>query len=173
VNARAPVLIALVVALATACGGTKHDASASHPVATTASTKKDAQAVLKRAVRNALNANHLLASKVLWRNVVPSAAAQSTRGPALASLRAAAANRQRRGIRVRLLSDRYRILSVQLDPSFATATAIARGLQRVQPYGRDGHPLGHAVSLNEKARIELHRLGRANRFVVWRVTLVR
>ena len=72
-----------------------------------------------------------------------------------------------------MLSDKYRILSVQLNPSFATATAIARGLQRVQPYGRDGHPSGHAVSLNEKARIELHRLGSTNRFVVWKVTLVR
>jgi hypothetical protein len=173
VSARAPVLIALVVGLASGCGGSKHAASASRPVATTASTKPDAAVVLTRAVRNALNENHRLATKVLWRNVVPSAATHSTRGPALASLRAAAANRQRRGIRVRLLSDDYRILSVRLDPSFASATAIARGLQRVRPYGPDGHPLGHAVSLNEKARIELHRLGHANRFVVWRVTLVR
>ena len=172
-KASALVLLALVAGLVTGCGGSKHAAATSVPATTTASTSADAEAVLKRAVRDALNANHLLALRVLWQNSIPSSATRSTRGPALASLRTAAANRRHRGIRVKMLSDKYRVLSVQLDPSFATATAIARGLQRVQPYGRDGHPSGHAVSLNEKARIELHRLGSTNRFVVWKVTLVR
>ncbi len=172
-KASALVLIALAAGLATGCGGSKHPSSTSRPTATTASTTADAEAVLRRAVGDALKANHRVAVRVLWQNVIPSDAAQSTQGPALTSLRTAAANRRRRGIRVRMLSDSYRILSVQLDPSFATATAVARGLQRVQPYGHDGHPSGHAVSLDEKARIELHRLGKTNRFVVWRVTLVR
>jgi len=172
-KASALVLIALIAGLATGCGGSKHPSSTSRATATTASTSADAEVVLRGAVRDALNANHRVAVQVLWRNVVPSGAMQSTRGPALTSLRTAAANRRRRGIRVRMLSDSYRIVSVRLDPSFATATATARGLQRVQPYGRDGHPSGHAVSLDEKARIELHRLANTNRFVVWRVTLVR
>ena len=171
-NKRAFALAALVAALAAGCGGSKHAATTSRSAVTT-SMNADAAAVLNRAVRDALKANHRLAVRVLWQNVVPSSAKRSTRGPALASLRSAAANRRRRGIRVRMLSDSYRILSVRLDPSFATATATARGLQRVQPYGRSGHPSGHAVSLDEKARIELHRLDSTNQFVVWKVTLVR
>lgn len=166
------IVVAVAAALTSGCGGSQHATTSSSPTATTAASTADAEVVLTRAVRKALNANHRLAIRVLWRNAIPDGAARSTRGPALARLRTAAADRRQRGVRVRLLDDHYRILSVRLDPSYATATALARGRQRVQPYGRDGHPLGHAVPLNEKARIELHRLGSANCFVVWRVTLV-
>jgi hypothetical protein len=109
---------------------------------------------------------------VLWNNMVPPWAERSTRGPALGGLRAAAADRKRRGIRVRLISDRFQIDSIRLDPSYAEATAIARGRQRVRPHHLNGKPAGRAVVLNEKARIELRRVGRTNRFVVWRVKLL-
>jgi hypothetical protein len=33
-------------------------------------------------------------------------------------------------------------------------------------------PGGRSVELNEKARIELRRVGRTNRFVVWRVQIL-
>jgi hypothetical protein len=108
---------------------------------------------------------------VLWNNKIPSWAERSTRGPALAALRAAAADRRRRGIRVRLLSDRFQVLSIRLDPSYTRATAVARGRQRVRPHV-NGKPGGRSVVLDEKARIELRRLGGSERFVVWRVQTV-
>ncbi len=73
---------------------------------------------------------------------------------------------------MRLLSDRFQVISIRLDPSYAEATAIARGRQRVRPYRLNGKPAGRSVKLNEKARIELRRQGRTNRFVVWRVKLI-
>jgi hypothetical protein len=173
---RAPTFTAVAItiaALAAGCAGSKHASSTSRPATTGAFTNADAQAALTPAARDALRANHRVAIQVLWRNIIPAEAARSTRGPALASLRNAAAARRRRGIRVRLLSDKYRILSLRLDPSYERATAVALGVERVQPYGRDGHPIGHAVSLNEKARVELRRLDGAKRFVVWKVTLIR
>jgi hypothetical protein len=42
----------------------------------------------------------------------------------------------------------------------------------VRPYRLNGKPAGRSVELNEKARIELRRQGRTNRFVVWRVKLI-
>jgi hypothetical protein len=72
---------------------------------------------------------------------------------------------------VRLLSDRFQVLSIRLDPSYTRATATARGRQRVRPHV-NGRPGARTVELNEKARVELHRLGGSNRFVVWRVQLL-
>lgn len=167
------VIAVVVTALAAGCGSaSNHNAAASRPT-TTAVSSSDSEAVLRRAVRVALMANHRLAIRVLWQNVVPADATQSTRGPALVNLRKAAADRRRRGVRVRLVADDYRVLSLRLDPSYASATVVALGRQRVRPYRRDGRPLGHTVYLNERARIELRRLADTNRFVVWRVDLVR
>jgi hypothetical protein len=53
------------------------------------------------------------------------------------------------------------------------ATAIARGLQRVRPYSAKGAALGRAVIVDERARIELRRVGKTNRFVVWNVVPLR
>jgi hypothetical protein len=61
---------------------------------------------------------------------------------------------------------------IRIDPSYAEATAVARGRQRVRPYRLNGKPVGRSEELNERARIELRRLGRTNRFVVWRVELL-
>jgi hypothetical protein len=132
----------------------------------------DPQKRLTLAVQETLRANHRLAKLVLWQDTVPASAARSTRGPALAALRSAAAGRRRRGIHVKVVSDGFKIDSVSLDPSFTRATAIVVDPQRVRPYGSNGKPLGKAVSLSEKSRFELHRLGSSERFVVWQVAPV-
>jgi hypothetical protein len=165
----APILIVSLVALLAGCDGGNDEASTQPPPATTAPESSDA--ALKQAVRTALNQNRRLSVYVLWNNRIPTWAERSTRGPALAALRAAAADRRTRGIRVRLLSDRFQVLSIRLDPSYAQATATARGRQRVRPYV-NGKPRARTVELNEKARIELRRVGRSNRFVVWRVQIL-
>ena len=161
----------LAVALAAAgCGGS-HQAAATN-AATTSTVRTDPQQRLTAAVRETLRANHRLATLVLWRNAVPASATRSTRGPALAALRSAAAGRRRRGIHVKVVYDAFRITSVALDPSFARATAVVVDPQRVRPYGPDGKPLGKAVALSEKSRFVLRRVGGSERFVVWQVAPV-
>lgn len=161
----------LLILVAAGCGGARHPAAPTQTVSKT--THADPQAALTRAVRSTLRANHRLARLVLWRNVVPASASQSTRGPALAALRSSAAGRRRRGIHIKVVFDGFAIQSVHLDPSYTRATAIIVDPQRVQPYGRDGKPLGQAVKLSEKSRFELRRLGSSQRFVVWRVAPAR
>jgi hypothetical protein len=165
-----PVLIVFLVALAAGCDGGNDEVATQPPPATT--TPEKGAAALERAARSALTANRSLSVYVLWNNRIPRWAERSTRGPALASLRAAAQNRRSRGIRVRMLENRREILSLRLDPSYARATAIVRDRQRVQPSRRNGRPLGRATMLNERARYELRRLGQSDRFVVWRVVLL-
>jgi hypothetical protein len=162
--------LALAV-LAAGCGG-GHRAAAT--TATTATAPRaDPQKRLAAGVRVALRANHRLAKAVLWRNEVPTSATNSTRGPALAALRSAAAGRRRQGIHVKVVLDDFKIDSVKLDPSFTRATAIVSDPQRVRPYGSDGKPLGKSVPLSEKSRFELRRIGTSGHFVVWRVGAVR
>ena len=160
-----------VALLAAGCGGGHGAVATTTP--TTAALRADPQERLTTAVRETLRANHRLAKLVLWRNAVPASANSSTRGPALAALRSAAAGRRRQGIHIKVVSDGFRIATVTLDPSFAHATAVVVDPQRVQPYGTDGKPLGKAVSLSEKSRFVLHRLGSSERFVVWQVAPVR
>ncbi len=165
-----PVLITFLAAIALGCdGGNEENATQPSPPATTTESGQEA---LERAVRSTLTANRRLSVYVLWNNRIPSWAKRSTRGPALAGLRTAAADRRKRGIRARLLSDRFQVVSIRLDPSYTKATAIARGRQRVRPNRLNGTPAGRSVELIERARIELRRLGRTNRFVVWRVELL-
>jgi hypothetical protein len=164
------VLIVFLVALAAGCDGGNDEVATQPPPATT--TPEKGAAALERAARSALTENRRLSVYVLWNNRIPRWAERSTRGPALASLRAAAQNRRSRGIRVRMLENRREILSLRLDPSYARATAIVRDRQRVQPSRRNGRPLGRATMLNERARYELRRLGQSDRFVVWRVVLL-
>jgi hypothetical protein len=127
----------------------------------------------RAAVRTALLANHHLAIRVLWTNRVPRDAVNSTRGPALAGMRSSARDRQSKGVRVRMLRDRYRITSITLAPSLATATAVAESMQTVLPSHLNGHPLGRSVRLNERAQIVLRRLHGSNDFVVWNITLLK
>ncbi|HEX7298901.1 MAG TPA: hypothetical protein VF257_07820 [Solirubrobacteraceae bacterium] len=67
------------------------------------------------------------------------------------------------------MSQHVAILSIKLDPSYLVATARVRESGRIVPY-RKGHRLGHSTALNELAQIELHRVGKTTRFVVWKVS---
>lgn len=163
------VLIALLLAIATGCDGGDGEVATQPPTTTSPGT---GEVALKKAVRSALDRNRRLSVFVLWNNRIPAWAEGSTRGPALAALRAAAKNRKERGLRVRVLTSQREIRSLRLDPSYVTATAIVVDRQRVQPSRRNGRPLGHEVTLNERARYELRRIGRSDRFVVWRVELL-
>lgn len=163
------VTLTLILVIA-GCGSDNNDSAPTTTQTTTAATNPTA--ALKRGVRAALNENRRLSIYVLWNNKIPAWATQSTRGPALAGLRTAAADRKRRGIRVKLLSDRFQIRSITLNPSYTEATAVVQGRQRVQPSRANGQPSGRAVTLNERARVQLRRLGNTDRFVVWKVTLV-
>jgi hypothetical protein len=168
---------ALPLAAVTGCsgssGGATNAGGTTQEARTAVSDSESTQAALTRGVRSALFANHRLSVRVLWSNQIPASARESTNGPALASLRAAAASRRARGIRVRMLEDDHRVLSVRLDPSYAQATAIVLDRQLVQPSRADGRPRGHAVRLVERARYELHRIGVSRRFVVWKVVLLK
>ena len=141
----------------------------SQPVASGKPTAAD----LRHGVLIALRANHKLAVGVLWTNKVPANAKRSTRGPALAGIRASANDRQRKRLRVRMLHDDYRIISIRLDPSYTSAIAVVQSTQKVVPSQLNGKPLGRSVELHERARIDLHRIGSSRSFVVWRLTLLK
>jgi hypothetical protein len=167
------VLLGVAIGLA-GCGG--HPATQPKNSAgrtTTATAQVDPTLGLVRAARDALQRTHRLSTEVLWRNAVPAEASSWIRGPALEALRSAAAGRRKRGIRVRLIADHFEIQSVRLDPSLTQATAIARGIQRVLPYSAKGGPVGRSVVVDERARIELRRIGKTDRFVVWKVVPLR
>jgi hypothetical protein len=186
--------IALMVALGlllAGCGGGKHGSPSmqqSRPnVTTTApspttsasastqrvSKKENTRQMLGAAVRAALLVNHRLSIRVLWTNRIPPTAINSIRGPALAGLRTSARDRQSKGVRVRMLHDRYRILSISLAPSLTRATAVAESMQTVSLTYLNGHPRGRSVRLDERARISLRRLGTAHAFVIWSVALLK
>ena len=136
-------------------------------------SSKPIAANLRHGVLTALRANHKLAVRVLWTNKVSADAMQSTRGPALAGIRASANDRQSKRFRVRMLHDDYRIISIRLDPSYASAVAVVQSTQKVVPSQLNGKPLGRSVELHERARIDLHRIGSSRSFVVWRLTLLK
>jgi len=167
----APVLLVFLLAIAAGCNGGGNEKAATQPPPTT-TTSETGKAALSRAVRLALRENDRLSGYVLWSNRVPAWATRSTRGPVLAALRTSAADRRKRGIRVRTLASRLEIVSIDFDPSYTSATAVVRSLQRVRPY-RSGKSMGRAVRLNERAEVELRRLGTSERFVVWRLKAVR
>lgn len=166
-------LFVSVAVAASACSGSSgHKTSALPTTTTTRTNTSEAASTLVAAVRTAINEDHRMSVRVLWTNSVP-AHPRSTAGPALAVLRRSVSARARRGIRVRLLSEQFRVISIHLDPSYDRAIAVVYDPQRVRPYGRDGRPLGRPVALKERARLELRRLGSSTRFVVWRVTPIR
>lgn len=184
---RAALITAIALSLA-GCGGGGHQSRQSTPSSTARTTTTAAtvstspaerttteqvDATLRTAVRAALAANHTLAIRVLWTNRIPSAARDSTRGPALAELTASAKNREEKGIRVRMIHDTYRVIWIHLGRTRTHPTALAEWDQRVVPSHLNGTPRGGAVSLRERARIELRPADAATSFVVWRVTLVK
>lgn len=168
--------ILAVFAFATAgCGGTANTQGQESPQTATQAQRSTADPVvaLRRSVNAALDGNYRLAVYVLWYNRVPTWGRRTTEGPALASLRSAAATRQTRGVRVRMLAHRRTILQLRLDPSYATASALIIDWQRVQPSNPNGRALGRAVILRERARYELRRIGGTRRFLVWKVVLLK
>lgn len=167
----ATVLIPVALAVS-GCGGA---AQANHRTATTASkgTASDPAADLEGAVRTALHENARASDFVLEHNAIPRWAPRSTAGPALAGLRAAAAQRRKAGVHVRVLSSSVQVRSVRLEPSYLTARATVTERSRVIVLNRKGHRLGKPRTLTEPARIELHRHGNKIAFVVWKVTAIR
>lgn len=163
------VVIVLLLVVAAGCDGGDGEVGTQPPTATTSTTSSDA--ALRDAVRQALRRNDRLSGYVLWRNRVPTWATQTTRGPALLTLRQSAADRRKRGVRIRTLANTLEISSIELDPSYTTATATVRSIQRIRPY-RSGKPAGRAVKVDERADVELRRLDASNRFVVWRVRVL-
>jgi hypothetical protein len=165
------VSTAAIVAFALAgCGGSSQT-TVSRTQQTTGSTTRPTPAALERAARSAVERNHTLSDYVLAHNSLPSWASQSTSGPALAALRNSAAQRVSGTVRVRVLTSTAEIRSVQLDPSYLTATASVLERSRVRVY-QHGHPVGGVRTLNEPARIELHRVGEKAAFVVWKLAPV-
>lgn len=168
------LFLALLLAVPlTGCSGGNGNATPPTTNGASARTEPaDVEAALTKAVREAVRADHRMSVRVLWSNAIP-ARPPATAGPALASLRRSVADRRRRGIRVRLVSERFQIVSVRLDPSYTRATAVVSDFQRAQPYGRDGRPLGRAVVLDERVTLDLRRVGSSTRFVVWKVVPLR
>ena len=180
--------LATALLLAGCGGGSRHNSPTTQQTVTSTTTtagtfsttstqqapaKHNARKTLLAGVRAALLANHHLAIRVLWTNRVPASAPRSTRGSALAGMSASARDRQSRGVRIRMIHDEYRIVSIAFGPSLASATAVAQSIQTVVPSHLNGRPLGRSVRLNEQARFVLCRLGTSESFVVWRITLLK
>jgi hypothetical protein len=72
-----------------------------------------------------------------------------------------------------MIHDDYRIQSIAFAPSLGSATVVARSIQSVVPSHLDGRPLGRSVTVDERARIVLRRIGTSSRFVVWSLTLLK
>lgn len=158
------IVAVFVTTVLAGCGGGGSQAPLPAPPETTSATRGGEQ-VLRSAVLGAVRDNHRLSVRVLLTNRVP-VPAPSTAGPALAALRTAAAERESRGLRVRTLRSRYRVLSVRLDPSYSEASATVVDRQTVQLETADGVPVGSQRELVERAVVELRRIPGANRFVV-------
>jgi hypothetical protein len=153
------------------CGGAAHSTTTTTSTRST-TTATDPAAQLEQAVRRAISEEHSMSVSVLWTNQVP-ANPTVIGGPSLAILRRSVAQRRSEGVRVRVLSEHFRILSVNLAPSYATATAIVVEDQRVQPTYPDGRARGKPSATSERVRLELHRVGNTERFLVWKVTLLK
>jgi hypothetical protein len=169
---RTPIVISYL-AIAVVLGGC--GSGGATPPATktsTATVARDPSLLLDGAVRQALHKNYELSGYVLWHNVIPATASQSTRGPALAALRTAAAQRRKSGIRIKPVAGGLTIVSVSLDPSFTKATAVTLASGRVRPYeGSKAEP--RTIAVHERARVELRRVDSSKKFVVWQVTVLK
>ena len=148
------------------CGGAAHNTTTTTAPKSTVSLNATAQ--LEQAIRAALQQNARVSDYVLEHNAIPSWAEKSTDGPALAGMRGSAAQRRTGHITVRVISDEVQVRSIDLDPSYTTATADVTERSRVVPY-RNGRALGKPVSGHEHAQFELHRVGGSTTFVVWKV----
>jgi hypothetical protein len=143
--------------------------STSTPVTT--ADRVSEQTRLQNAVRVAVKQNFRLSLYVLWHNQVPAWASRSTGGPALAALRASAATRRGRGIRIRPITTALRVQAIRVDPSYMTASAVADSKQHVRPY-EAGKPQPKLIALHERARLSLKRVGSSDRFIVWKAVSI-
>jgi hypothetical protein len=165
------LLLGLLLA-ASGCGSGDAPTTTSSPsTGTTTGRSATPAAKLEAEVINTIKQSHRLSVEVLWTNKVP-ANPSTNGGPDLAALRRSAAQRRAAGVRVRVLSEHLRIASVQLDPSYTTATAIVIDNERVQPSYPNGRPHGKAVALREHVRLYLRRVDGSERFIVWKVVLL-
>lgn len=167
---RASLLLLVGCALVAGCGGSTHSATTSTAARST-TTSLDATTRLEQAVRRAITEDHSLSVETLWTNRVP-ANPPASGGPELAILRRSVAQRRKAGVRVRVLSEHFRILAVQLDPSYTTATATVLDSERVQQTLPNGQPRGKPSAATEHVHLELRRVGETERFLVWKVALV-
>jgi hypothetical protein len=126
---------------------------------------------LEAGVRAAVKQNFKLSLYVLWRNAIPAWASRSTGGPALAALRASAATRRGRGLRIRPIKTALKVRAISVDASYMTATAVADSRQRVRPY-ESGKPQPKLIALHERARLTLRRVGSSDRFIVWKAVAI-
>ncbi len=165
---RRTLLALLVCLLIAGCGGGGSHTASTTTTSTTTTTTVNATAQLEQGVRRAIALNSELSNWVLWHNVIPTWAARSTGGPALAAMRSAAAGRRHEHLQMRGVSPQFHVVSVTLSPSFTQAVAVVLVKGEVRPY-RHGKLLGHAIKVNEKARLHLRRAGTASTFVVWKV----
>jgi hypothetical protein len=168
-----PPTVAVALAIA-GCGASTHTtASPTQPARSPSTTtgQQTTPAGLERAARSALEQNHTLSDYVLSHNTIPSWASQSTAGPALAAVRSSAAQRRAGKVQVRVLTSSMEIRSVALDPSYTSATASILERSRVRVYQRS-RAVGGVRTLNEPARVELHRVRDKSAFVVWKLAAV-
>jgi hypothetical protein len=169
----ATLLLGLVLAAGGCGSSSRTGTTAGRSTGTTSVNRTTTAAVsLEQAVRKAITEEHALSGEVLWTDRVP-ANPSAIGGPALAVLRQAVAQRRSAGVRVRVLSEHFRILNVNLDPSYATATATVIEDQRVQPTDLKGRRQGGPSEAHERVRLDLRRVGNGERFIVWKVTLLR
>jgi hypothetical protein len=117
--------IAICVLAVTGCGGKTAGRTTSTTTSSATAARPATSETLKAAVRSSLIAYHRLSVQSLWSNAIGSHPA-AIAGPALSDLRKALAQRRTRRVRVRLISDRFHIRAIDLDPSFETATTAAR-----------------------------------------------
>jgi hypothetical protein len=168
-----PVTFLLALALSLAALTSFANAQTSTSRTSGAVGARPTLAELHEGVVSAVDANHELSVQVLWTNRVPSTAARSTRGPALAAMRASAVQRQKQRVRVRMLHQTFRIVSIRFSASRGSATAVVLWNQDVAPSHLDGVRIGRAIAGHERASILLHRIGSASTFVVWKVDLIK
>lgn len=165
------LLLALAIPMS-GCGAGKTstaDSRTPSKTKTTTTQQTASSSALEDAVRRAVLANHVLLTRALLTNEVPTRS-EGAAGPALADLRNAAAQRRSQHVKVRILSEKLTVLAVQLAPTYATATATILNVQRVQAiYGR--HRAAPSIS-REHVRLELHRIGNTDRFIVWKVAVL-
>ncbi|MGH3266180.1 MAG: hypothetical protein ACRDNS_29775 [Trebonia sp.] len=155
------------------CGGsTKTSTGTTAPTIVSTTTKPNGIKVLTSAVIAAADADHATSLKALRTDIVP-AKPPATAGPALKTLRQSVAGRRARGIRIRMLHERFKVTSVKLDASYATASADVLDVEKVQPVHKNGKAFGQPVTQTERAKLELHRVGGTDQFVVWEVVTSR